>query len=124
MSGFTSEEKEEFVREIDLKPFFDEIRKRMKINDISFKSEIKHDRFGAPYISFVSDNIADKCGVLSVIMKEVYINNFSSQVSDKEGKLSYYLTASFDWTFNDDGMNGHTLLRGYYENGYWTFFQD
>lgn len=120
---FTTDQINEFVESIDMQPLYKEIADRsgLSLNELAFHHTYGYEGSGKKQIRFSSGNIADKCGVLGKIMREVYINNFNSSAFEYNNNLHYSIAVHFEWIMKDGGMNGTGFFDAYYEDGYWQF---
>ena len=105
------------LQSIDLQPVYDHISDLLKANVKIEKEEIKTMRSGTEYIYFESENIANRCGVLSQYLREVRLATFNSQPTD----YGYWMTVHFSYETLDGGSNGFDCFSAQYENGKWSF---
>lgn len=127
------ERKEKFKNELDLEPLFNWLREVTGIKELKFEIEITKDS-----VEFCSQNISDKSGVASLMLKELYINNFSSAVTStapryyddeeidytKDYDIYYYTSIHFSYSHYMGGSNGHDFGKATYKDGKWEFKLD
>ena len=113
----------DFAQTIDFTRLFDKIREVLKHNVKFPHLEITTIR-GQVHINFYSNDITDKAGIFSTILKETTVNSFNNYVChDKENnRTAYWVNVNISYQHKDGGSNGMELLTAWYntEDG-WTF---
>lgn len=114
--------KEEFAKEIDLEPLYNEIRNVVGDATINFNSEIKEGRCGK-YIEIQSEELIDKIGMMKAALNSVTLNTFNTSIEfDKNTKKAYWW-GSIDFKFEiaNGGSNGMHVLYFQLKDGEYTF---
>jgi hypothetical protein len=111
---------------IPMDELWDKIRDVTGMQDLDFDYEVYESR-GYVRIRFKSQNLADRAGFLRVMFKDLYIEEFNSEVYYKkeDHQPAFWGSASFAYRHPDGGSNGYTFLRFWYDdtNG-WQFRHD
>ena len=119
-----AQELKEFIESLDLSPLNKKVSELVG-EDITFVPEgFKHRWDGGFYPLSCPTNLADKCGIMSSVFREVTVGSFNCSVSydEKSNKPMYYVSIHFEYTQKDGGMNGFELLRASYIQGEdWKF---
>lgn len=120
------EEVKEFFNKIDFTPLLEEIRKRVNDNSVVFEQEPTLGKFNFDRwtVKYSSQNVSDKCGIMSGIYEECYIKNFGGGISkDKEtNELFFWTQVHFSFQYVNGGSNGAEIFNATYtdEKG-WVF---
>lgn len=106
------EEAKQFFDSIDFEPLFAKIRELVDDDSIKFSEpqfgKFNYDKFD---VDFKSDNLADKCGIMSVVYDKVEIDNFGGGISDdNEGNLFIWVPVHFSFKYKNGGTNGTSLV--------------
>ena len=121
-------EVKEFFDKIPFEELYNKIREvlgdnSIKFNDARFKGYY-YDRF---LVEIESENLADKCGIMSPVYKEVLVDDFGAgiiEIKEKEnsGNLRLYVPVDFSFKYKSGGTNGIEILRAEYdEKDGWIF---
>lgn len=120
------EEVKAFFTSIDFAPLVQKIREVIGDDSVLFTEgpdlgKFDYDRWN---VEISSENIADKCGVMSCVYEKVLIKNFGGGIStmkdsidaneENENDLFLWLPINFQYTYKDGGFNGTELLRANY----------
>ena len=119
---FSEEEINEFVSKIDWNALNEHVSQLIGIKVNMVPGELRKGQ----YIS-VEDktNYADKCGIMSPVFENVSVDCFNSSlaVNKSNGKLFYWCTPHFSYTYKTYGSNGTEICRATFigkEEG-WVF---
>ena len=122
VSEFSEEEINEFVSKIDWNALNEHVSQLIGIKVNMVPGELRKGQ----YIS-VEDktNYADKCGIMSPVFENVSVDCFNSAlaVNKSNGKLFYWCTPHFSYTYKTYGSNGTEICRATFigkEEG-WVF---
>lgn len=111
----------EFAENIDINPLFDKIRSITGLSDLKFTHKI-YERNGYVSIQFQSQDISDKIGFLKLIFSEINIEQFNSEVREKNENMFWWGTVDFRYKHPHGGSNGCTFLTFRYdERSGWEF---
>lgn len=120
--------KEDLLKEIDLEPLYEEIRKTIYETTIAhevsikFTSKIIDGRCGK-YIEIQSEELIYKVGIMAAALKSVRLETFNSSLEfDKETLKAYWWgSISFRYEIANGGSNGMHVLYFKLKNGKYTF---
>ena len=121
------EEARGFFSNIDFEPLFTKIRELVGDNSIQFNEpqfgKYNYDRFD---IEFKSDNLADKCGIMSIVYDTVEIDSFGGGISnDNQGNLFLWVPVHFSFKYKQGGTNGINLIDATFTTAEgWKFKED
>lgn len=124
------EEAKEFFSKIDFEPLFDKIRKTVGDNTIQFKQpELKKFNYNRFDVDFESENLADRCGIMSCVYDTVVIDNFGGGISQEkdestegDNNLYLWLPIDFSYQYKSGGSNGTEILVAIYtEKDGWKY---
>jgi len=79
---------------------------------------------GRVEIDFVSDNLVEHVGILTPVMKNFVIHDWSNQLYEHEnGDIILSTGVHFAWDFHKGGSNGHDLFWAFYnfDKREWAF---
>lgn len=127
-SKIINKSKEDLLKEIDLEPLYEEIRKTINEttttdgSSIKFTSKIIDGRCGK-YIEIQSEELIDKVGIMAAALKSVKLETFNSSLEFNEKTLKAYWwgSISFRYEIADGGSNGMKVLYFDFKNGKYTF---
>lgn len=115
------EEAQKFIDELPIEDLFAEIRKVTELSDLKFTYKVKEYYNGRLGIEFTSQDLADRVGFLKLLLKELYITQFSScfeyvyDVNEDNKELVWRGSAAFEYTHPGGGSNGHDFLSFRYD---------
>jgi hypothetical protein len=120
-----NDEKKEFTQEMfdnmTWAPLRMELRKLLGVGVEFDRKYVERGGWKTKGIFIESENLADKAGVMSSVLKELYVVDFGGSY-DKENN-AYWLPLHFHWEHKDGGSNGCNLLDAFYDFnlGQWKF---
>ena len=117
------EKMKEFAESIPMEELFDEIRHITALNDLKFTYKII-ERNNYIFIEFKSQDIVDKVGFLKLIFSTLTIEQFNSEIRQKEEKFFYWGTVDFRYTHTKGGCNGYKFLDFMYDEIHGWKFED
>lgn len=124
ITDYTLGERLDYINSINFVSLYKEIRKRVNDENISFelKTTINNERNELRIAIVSKEDLKDRCGIMSNLYESVKLETFNSAVcTDKEGKIYYWCTIEFRFSYKDGGSNGADILKAVYKNDEWSF---
>ena len=115
---------EDLANNLPWESLFDKIREVTNIPDLKFDTELRKNYCGEYYTCFRSQDIVEHIGLLSLMIKKLYIGQGSTGIgyNSTTGSAYWWGYVDFQYTHHPNGHNGHSFMHFRYDTlAGWTF---
>lgn len=117
----------EFIKTLPYEELFDKIREVTGISDLKFTHKVKKNYDGEPYIAFRSQDVCEHIGILTLMIKSIYIGQGGTGFvfDPKTNGVYWWGVVDFWYTHHPNGHNGHSFMDFTYDSlAGWKFRLD